>query len=176
MRADLSDINSVHELIEELESVKRIDVFIWCAGKIARGLLEEQCEQEVLSVIDVNFRNALPLIQYVWRRMQDSEHSSRFVTIASSSGIKARKSEAVYVASKFAQVGLTRSLSLEARSEQQKVLLVLPGGMQTPFWNNFPNSQISEFLDPDLVANKILRTLEDQSEPFLELEIPRGSL
>jgi hypothetical protein len=52
----------------------------------------------------------------------------------------------------------------------------MPGGMQTPFWGaNLPDSY-NEFLDPAKVANRILERVHNQTAPFYEEVIERGSL
>lgn len=108
--------------------------------------------------------------------MQDSAAQSNIITIASSSGKKARFDEAVYVATKFAQVGFTQSLGLENKNKNLKVSLILPGGMKTQLWDRNPTNDFGSFLDPSKVAEKIMSFVANQQENYAELEIPRGSL
>ena len=108
--------------------------------------------------------------------MQSSGKGKSFTVIASSSGLRARNDEAIYVATKHAQVGFTRSLGLENRDPKLKISLFLPGGMQTPFWDKQQPRDYGQFLDPAKVAQKVVTTVLEQKDPFLETEIPRGSL
>jgi short-subunit dehydrogenase len=55
------------------------------------------------------------------------------VTIASEAGRRGVPYEAVYVASKFAQVGFTRSLDHELRERGVRCTNVCPGGVATDF-------------------------------------------
>lgn len=82
----------------------------------------------------------------------------------------------VYAATKHAQVGFARSLALENGSSDIKISLVLPGGMQTPFWDGHEVPDFNTFLDPMKVASLIVEKIMGQAEPYQELEIPRGSL
>ena len=102
--------------------------------------------------------------------------TSNFVVISSSSGVKPRSDEAIYVATKHAQVGFARSLGMENQNPNIKVSLFMPGGMQTPFWDKNPTPDYDSFLDPQKVAGKIMSTINEQGDLFKETEIPRGSL
>lgn len=175
-RVDLLDTASVAEFVSRLESFGHLDRFYWCAGRILKGEFANQPTQEILSTIDINFRSAIPIVHAAWRKMERAASPCRFVTVSSSSGKTPRADEAVYVATKFAQAGFTRSLGLESKNPHVKVALILPGGMQTGFWNRMPHIDTTTFLNPAKVAEKILQATEAQEEKYLELEIPRGSL
>lgn len=108
--------------------------------------------------------------------MQKSEGECQFVVVSSSSGTKARKDEAVYVATKHAQVGFTRSLALENDNPNVRVALVMPGGMRTSFWDKHPTPDYDSFLNPKHVAQNIVTRTMFQDESFDEYDIPRGSL
>ena len=58
---------------------------------------------------EVNFSGALPLVQWAWRKMSTQNRKSVLTIIGSTSSVKARSDEAVYVATKHAQAGLARS-------------------------------------------------------------------
>ena len=100
----------------------------------------------------------------------------KFVVVASSAGTNAKAAEAIYVATKHAQVGLARSLGLENDRDDLTVCLVLPGGMKTGMWDGFNVPEFDEFSDPEVVARKIVDQTEETAERFLELEIPRGAV
>jgi len=56
-----------------------------------------------------------------------------FVTVASEAGRRGLPGEAVYCASKFGQVGLTRALDHELREHGIRCTNVCPGGVATDF-------------------------------------------
>jgi short-subunit dehydrogenase len=174
---DLKNIESVQKLLNTLESKKIfIDRFFWVAGQLIKGEFANQGDEEILNTIDVNFRNSVLIAHYVWKQMQVAQTKCDFVVIASSSGIKPRSDEAIYVATKHAQVGFTQSLGLENKNPNVKVSLFLPGGMQTPFWDKNPTPHYNTFLDPKKVAEKIISSITLQEDSFQQIEIPRGSL
>jgi len=55
------------------------------------------------------------------------------VNVASGAGLQGYPSEAIYCASKFAQVGLSQALDREFFERNIKVSLVCPGGVETHF-------------------------------------------
>jgi len=173
---DLSDIQSVKKLLRVIEDLPTLSNFYWVAGTLLKGELAKQTQDEILSTIDINFRNSVLVANAAWKRMRltlTGEGLRKFVVVASSSGIKPRNDEAIYVATKHAQVGFTRSLGLENRNPNVKITLVLPGGMRTRLWDKNPNPDYMDFLDPQKVAELIIETVENQTEPYMQLNIPR---
>ena len=61
----------------------------------------------------------------------------RVVTVASTLGVRALPAATAYCASKFGVVGFTRALAAET-GDRVGVTLLLPGGMQTPFFDGRP--------------------------------------
>lgn len=154
-----------------------IEQFVWATGYGWRGNFEDQSDAR--SMAEVNFAGALPLVQWAWRRMIRQSATSTLVVIGSTSSIKARADEAVYVATKHAQAGLARSLALQAEGQHLpvRVALFLPGAMKTPFWNGreLPHD-FTSFNDPVKVAEHILTAIAHQAQPFLEWPLPKGTL
>lgn len=171
---------SVQQAIVEIQqklSGEEIEQFVWAAGYGWRGNFEDQ--PEIRSMAEVNFSGALPMIQWAWRQMVSQEIKSNLIVIGSTSSIKARSDEAVYVATKHAQAGLARSLGMQADEQKLpiKVSLFLPGAMKTPFWNGreLPSDFVF-FNDPAKVAEHIISACEHQIQPFLEWALPKGTL
>lgn len=176
LNCDLTSPESVELLADKLKKLGQIDQFYWVSGRLLKGSLVGHDSAEISRTIDVNFRNAIPIVHVVWKQMQESTRQVKIVTIASSSGKKSRPDEAVYVATKFAQVGFTQSLGLENKNDNLKISLVLPGGMKTQLWDRNPTVEYDGFLEPSKVADKIMSFVANQQENYAELEIPRGSL
>ncbi|MCP4181683.1 MAG: SDR family oxidoreductase [bacterium] len=175
IHCDLLSTESVNDTIQKLNNIETIDYFFWVAGRILKGKFSDYNIQEIFDTIDVNFRNAIPLIHYVWNRMQHSKRKSKFIAIASSAGKKAKPEESIYVATKFAQVGFVRSLGM-ATENKVKVSLILPGGMKTQLWDNFPTKDYNSFNAPSKVTKKIFNLINEQESKYDEFEIPRGSV
>jgi short-subunit dehydrogenase len=172
---DLSDAAAAKAFVGKLANMD-MKSFYWVAGYGYMGDFGSQ--QDVERMVAVNFANAMPIAQAAWNKLLSSDATGNFVVISSSSGIKARNNEAVYAATKHAQVGLACSLGLESERLQTnlQVALFLPGGMKTPFWEGNEPENLTEFLDPAKVAHHIVGVVSTQQDLYYEQEIPRGSL
>jgi short-subunit dehydrogenase len=150
--------------------------FYWVAGYGYNGDFATQGDAE--RMVAVNFGNVVPIAQNIWKQMSKSDKSTRFVVVSSTTGTKARAEEAVYAATKHAQVGFARSLGMESErlKSKAKVALFLPGGMRTPFWKGKEPTGYESYLDPKKVAARIVSQVRDQSEHFQEDLIVRGAL
>jgi len=88
--------------------------------------------------------------------------SGRVVTVASTLGIRALSDATAYCASKFGVVGFTRALAVELAG-QVGVTLLLPGGMQTGFFDDRPDQYKpgadAQLNAPDNVANAVVFAL-----------------
>ena len=177
VRCDLNVENEVEGLIQwlhEQNSQRNLHTFIWCAGKALMGEFSKQSPGVILETFMVNIAHSSLVAHAMWQIMQENGNGC-FSTIASSSGVTPRVNEAVYAATKHAQVGFTRSLGLENSEPGVKVSLFLPGGMKTPFWDGISVKDFDSFLPPHMVASHIVGKIMHQTEGFMEVPIPRGS-
>ncbi|MDO8598906.1 MAG: SDR family oxidoreductase [bacterium] len=162
--------------------------FFWVAGIWWEGPFEIMELDQLTRMLDVNIRNAVIICQYVWSEFVRSSEPRRFVTIASTAGLDAKRDQAIYVATKWAQVGFTRALALEAAELRRRgripgehyipdirVRLLEPGGMRTHLFDAARPPNYSEFMDPAKVAAHIVDTTIAQAAPFVEEMIPRNS-
>lgn len=175
---DLGSPDSVHQLItRHLRGTgTALDHFFWVAGQHWEGKFSEQREKDIVRLVDVNFRNSLLIAHWAWESLLSNRRPATFTVVASTSGVRHRNCEAVYVATKFAQVGFTRSLGLEAQSTEVRVSLFLPGGMNTDLLAHRPAVTGAPLLEPDKVAARMLKLIEQQTDPFAEHLIERGTL
>ena len=178
LHCDLRDLGDTMRFISRISQFQPIHRFFWVAGKRLKGSFVNQSSDEIRFVTNINYGHSVLVAKSVWWHMEHSqpnvEHS--FVVIGSSSGVNARKEEAVYAGSKHAQVGFTRSLGLENQNPLIRITLALPGGMKTEFWDGDQPADFDQFLDPAKVAPRIWEAVNEQSEMYQELPIPRGSL
>jgi 3-oxoacyl-[acyl-carrier protein] reductase len=87
---------------------------------------------------------------------------------------------AAYVASKWGAYGLTKSLAEEVRREGIRVTALLPGSVDTPFWDANPGGPPREdMLRPESVAEAVRYALDapgDASVDEIHLMPPKGIL
>jgi NAD(P)-dependent dehydrogenase (short-subunit alcohol dehydrogenase family) len=83
-------------------------------------------------MIDINLKGTLYTAAAALRHLIDSG-AGDFISLASVAGLRAFPGESVYNASKFGQVGFTRSLDHELRERGVRATCICPGGVQTEF-------------------------------------------
>lgn len=192
---DLSDAESTSDGIVALHKLRDerwwLTHFFWVAGVHVQSEFDRMQPGAIARLVDVNLGNALRICQVAWDELARSDAPRTFTTIASMSGLRARANEAVYCATKWAQVGFTRSLHLEAEElrhtgrfrgrfggEQHypdiAVRLFCPGGMRTEMFGAHKPDGYDAFMDPEKVAHYIVsRALDD--ELWIEEAIERTS-
>lgn len=114
------------------ERFGRLDILIVNAGVGSYGPFLELPMDELDEMIDVNVKGAIYAVRAALPHLLRSD-AADLVTIASEAGRRALPLEAVYSASKFAQVGLTRALDHELREQGVRCTNICPGGVATDF-------------------------------------------
>src|SRR3712207_6862324 len=87
--------------------------------------------------------------------------SADVITLASEAGRRGLPGEAVYCASKFAQVGFTRSLDHDLRERGIRCTNVCPGGVATEFalGRGRPDAALAGMMSADDVADAVMFVL-----------------
>jgi NAD(P)-dependent dehydrogenase (short-subunit alcohol dehydrogenase family) len=117
------------------EAVKRfggIDILVANAGVGAYGPFLDLPADQLEEMIDVNVKGTLYAVRAALPHLLESD-AADIVTLASEAGRRGLPLEAVYCASKFAQVGFTRALDHELREQGVRCSNVCPGGVATDF-------------------------------------------
>jgi len=130
-KADVTDFAHFSQLIDAIyESDGRIDVLINNAGINITGEARDMQKEHWYNPLNINLMGTVNAISLVYPRMV-GQGSGQIVNIASMAGLAPIPLISPYVASKFAVVGLTRSLRLEAEGLGIKINLVCPGRLNT---------------------------------------------
>jgi 3-oxoacyl-[acyl-carrier protein] reductase len=109
-----------------------IDILVANAGVGAYGPFLDLPPDQLEEMIDVNVKGTLYAVRATLPYLLESD-SADIVTLASEAGRRGLPFEAVYCASKFAQVGFTRALDHELREHGVRCTNVCPGGVATDF-------------------------------------------
>ncbi len=149
---------------DELESLARataerhggIDVLVANAGVGAYGPFLELPPEHLEEMIDVNVKGTLYAVRATLPYLLESDEAD-IVTLASEAGRRGLPLEAVYCASKFAQVGFTRALDHELREHGIRCTNVCPGGVATDF-------AMGRGRTPDMPALNGMMTSQDVAE------------
>ncbi|SDZ73856.1 NADP-dependent 3-hydroxy acid dehydrogenase YdfG [Arachidicoccus rhizosphaerae] len=150
LEVDLTDERSVKEAVEKtVETFGHIDVVVNNAGYGQWGTLEELTQAEIRRNFDVNVFGALNVIKSVMPYLRDKK-SGHIINIASTGGfVGTFPGFGIYIATKFALVGLTESLSAEAKEFGIQATIVYPGYFRTNFLEKgsimLPGRQIEQY-------------------------------
>jgi len=144
------------------EAAKRfggIDILIANAGVGAYGPFLDLPADQLEEMIDVNVKGTLYAVRAALPHLLESD-AADIVTLASEAGRRGLPLEAVYCASKFAQVGFTRALDHELREQGVRCSNVCPGGVATDF-------AMGRGRTPDMPALAGMMTPENVAEVVL---------
>jgi len=109
-----------------------LDILVANAGVGSYHPFLETPADHVEEMIDVNLKGTIYAIRAALPHLLESD-AADIVTLASEAGRRGFPGEAVYCASKFGQVGLTRALDGELREHGVRCSNVCPGGVATEF-------------------------------------------
>ncbi|NDV43914.1 SDR family NAD(P)-dependent oxidoreductase [Flagellimonas sediminis] len=134
LQVDLMNEESVESAISEVvNTFGRIDVVVNNAGYGQNGTLEEISDTEARQNFDVNVFGLLNVIRKSMPQLR-AQQSGHIFNIASVAGVVGNfPGFGVYCATKFAVVGLTEALSVEASPFGIHTTLVYPGYFRTEF-------------------------------------------
>ena len=129
---DVRDLDALVELCDATaERFGGIDIVVPNAGVGAYGRFLDLSRDHLDEMLDVNLKGTVYAIRAALPHMLGREGD--VVTLASEAGRRGLPYEAVYCASKFGQVGLTRALDHELREQGIRCTNVCPGGVATDF-------------------------------------------
>jgi 3-oxoacyl-[acyl-carrier protein] reductase len=130
---DVSDRAQVQALVDAtVERHGGLDILVANAGVGAYGPLTELSPEHLDEMIDVNVKGVLYAAAAAVPHLLE-RGAGDVVSVASEAGRRGLPNEAVYCASKFAQVGFTRALDHELRPHGIRCTNVCPGGVATDF-------------------------------------------
>jgi NADP-dependent 3-hydroxy acid dehydrogenase YdfG len=132
MAVDVRDLDGLTALATNAaERYGGIDIVVPNAGVGAYGPFLDLSREHLDEMLDVNLKGTVYAIRAALPHMLGREGD--VVTLASEAGRRGLPNEAVYCASKFGQVGLTRALDHELREHGIRCTNVCPGGVATDF-------------------------------------------
>ena len=130
---DVRDAGALQSMVDAtVERFDGIDILVVNAGVGAYGPFLDLDPAHIEEMIDVNVKGAIYAARAALPHLLKSD-AADFVMIASEAGRRGLPFEAVYCASKFAQVGLTAALDHELREQGVRCTNICPGGVATDF-------------------------------------------
>jgi NAD(P)-dependent dehydrogenase (short-subunit alcohol dehydrogenase family) len=168
-RADLARPREAEAAVQRVaEAHGGLDGVVTAAGTDACGDLADVDPEAWDRVVAVNLLGTAAVVRAALPHLERSR--GRVVTVASTLGVRALPAATAYCASKFGVVGFTRALAAET-GDRVGVTLLLPGGMQTHFFDERPDefkpSADQHLNRPEDVARSVIFAL--QQPPGCEL-------
>lgn len=149
VKADVSQERDVEQLLARtIETYGHLDAAFNNAG--VEGEVGKQTHEQSLTnyrtVMDINVLGVLLAMKHEVAAMLKNGGGA-IVNNASVGGVIGFPGASVYVASKHAVVGLTKTAALEYAKQGIRVNAVLPGGIETPMLNRFTGGPGTDFFN-----------------------------
>jgi 3-oxoacyl-[acyl-carrier protein] reductase len=181
LACDVRDLAQVEDAVARtVDRFSRLDILVANAGVGSYHSFLDTPLEHVHEMVEVNLMGTIYAIRAALPHLIESGETD-VVTIASEAGRRGLPGEAVYCASKFGQVGLTRSLDHELREHGVRCTNVCPGGVATDFaladGYGRPKEVLAGMMTPEDVAELVvfvltrprgMRILETALRPMTE--------
>jgi len=168
--ADVADMASVNEAVEQIQSeLGPIDILINNAGIAKFGKFLELEPEEFKRIIDVNLMGMYYVTRVVILGMIE-RNSGDIINISSTAGQKGGPVTSAYSASKFAVLGLTESIMMEARKHNIRVSALTPSTVATDlaFEENLTDGNPEKVMQPEDLAELMVAQLKLNPRVFVK--------
>jgi NAD(P)-dependent dehydrogenase (short-subunit alcohol dehydrogenase family) len=162
VRADVRVEEDVRNLVDQtVKRFGRLDIAVNnAATEGPRGLVTEQTAESYAATFDTNVLGVLLSMKHELRVMLPQDSGS-IVNVSSAYGSVGAPGASVYVASKHAVEGLTKSAALEVAGTGVRVNVVAPGTTDTGMLTRFTNTDENKAALVSTVPVKRLATPEE---------------
>jgi len=147
-------------LIEEaVKMFGRVDVLINNAGVLKNSPINKITPDELWDAFETNVFGVVFCCQAALNVMK-KQNSGLILNIGSTTVIDYKPNHVSYGASKSAVVGLTGNLRKELEGTGITACVFSPGGMKTNLFRDTPDKDLSGYMEPSFVAEKIMGYIE----------------
>jgi NAD(P)-dependent dehydrogenase (short-subunit alcohol dehydrogenase family) len=184
IRADVRNEDDVKNLVDRtVERFGRLDVAVNNAGTEGKtGPITAQSAESYAATFDTNVLGVLLSLKHELRVMS-AQKSGSIINISSTFGRVGAAGASLYVASKHAVEGLTKSAALEAAPFGVRVNIVAPGPIETEMLHRFAGSEqrmaslaagvpLNRLGRPEEIAEAILFVASDKASYLSGASIP----
>lgn len=173
LACDVSDANAVFATVKAVgEQLGRLDIVVNCAAIDYTVSVEEMTVEQWDRVIAVNLRGPFLFAKASLPFMRQ-QHAGHVINVASTAALRMWGNASAYHASKAGLVAFGRGFGVEGREHGIRVTTIIPGGMQTHFFDRFheqgiPMPDEKNLQDPANVANVIVFAAQVPPESALQ--------
>jgi 3-oxoacyl-[acyl-carrier protein] reductase len=161
---DVQDPQSSTQLVSTAtEQFGRLDSIVVNAGIGIYGGILDTTDEQLRQMMRTNVEGTVWAVRAAVGHLRAAHSGGDVVIISSVAGLRGGGNEAVYAATKFAQIGLAGSLDREVRSEGIRVSAICPAGVHTEFAIGAGRTQgdpaLDDFLRPEDIGAAVLTVL-----------------
>ncbi len=135
-----------------------IDLVINCQGQYLIEVLENTEVYNFQKLLDINLKSVFVVCKVVVPIMKWQKRGY-IISIASMAGLRGKKGQTAYCASKFGLVGLTEALFEELKGTNVRISAVCPSSVDTSMLNrqvNLTNDELEQILKPEDISDVVL--------------------
>lgn len=156
LEVDVRDEQSVMAFVDQIvQRFGRIDVLINAAGMGTFSHVVDSNTQDFDDMIAVNLRGTYFTCKHFGKHMKQQQ-DGQILNLVSIAGTTALAGGGGYSASKFGVLGLTRVLQNELRTEGVRITSVLPGAVNSSFWDDIdPKPDVTNMIPAQSIAEHI---------------------
>ena len=153
---DISKVNDISEIIKNVRNeFVHIDILINCAGVFLIKSLEDSMYEDLENCFSINVRAPF-LLSKEFSNDMIKNRWGRIINIGSSSSYQGFLNGSIYVASKFAILGISRTLHDELKEYGVRTCCISPSSIKTEMSKLSKDQDYSTFLDPKEVAEFVI--------------------
>lgn len=151
LRLDVTDSIACDAVAEQIITEHgRLDILVNNAGIGHVGTILQTTATDLDRLLAVNVRGVFNLTKSVIPSMIE-RRSGSIINLASVGGIVGLRDRVAYAASKFAVVGLTKSMALDHATDGIRINCICPARVETPF----VKARINEYPDPEVAYEEM---------------------
>jgi short-subunit dehydrogenase len=168
MTLDIASSEEVQMISEAIKDKHDIQLLINNAGIGIFGPFLHSSFEEMDKMLSVNFLGTVYLTKALLPSMVDRD-SGTIINIISTAGLRGKRNESYYAASKFALRGFAESLQKEFEETGIEIINAYMGGMNTPFWEKSEHvNDPSRLRSPREVAEIIYEESKTSADIIIE--------
>jgi NADP-dependent 3-hydroxy acid dehydrogenase YdfG len=164
IQMDVTSIEETNKFVSQtIATFGKLDSIVANAGIGYYGGISDNSDADLAKMLDVNIAGTVWTIRAAVPELRKAGGGD-IVIVSSVAGLRGGADEAVYAATKFAQVGLAGSIDRELSTEGIRVSAICPAGTNTEFaigsGRNEGDPSLNEYMDPSDVAFQIVTVLQ----------------
>lgn len=160
---DLTDEKSIESAAKQvLELNAPIATLINCAGIMSKfDRTNDKQFNDIVNVYSTNIMGTIYLVNLLLDKLIKDE--ADIINVASTAGTKGSASEPVYVSSKWAMRGYTKSLQELFKGKKSRAISFCPGGMRNKMLEKITGEQLSDpenWMPVEIIADELVKVVE----------------